>query len=92
MSKKLFFNKKVLSDVAFRVNDVVILAHKAVLAARCKVLATMFSSGFVESKNAVIDIGDTSPDNFLAFLEFIYTAHSPIEEAEDSVGILENIV
>ena len=35
-----------------------------------------------------IIIHDTTPENFLAFLEYLYTDHSPIED-EDSVGILE---
>ena len=35
-----------------------------------------------------IVIRDTSPENFLAFLEYLYTDHSPIEDG-DSVGILE---
>ena len=88
MSKKLFFNNKLLSDVTFQIEGNKIFAHKAVISARCKVLSTMFSAGFIESKNNIIDIGDTTIDSFLAFLEFIYTSHSPIEESEDSVGIL----
>jgi Rho family protein len=35
-----------------------------------------------------IPIGDTSLESFLAFLEFLYTDHSPICESGDSVGIL----
>ena len=35
-----------------------------------------------------IIIHDTTPENFLAFLEYLYTDHSPIEDG-DSVGILE---
>ena len=31
---------------------------------------------------------DTSIENFLAFLEYLYTDHAPIEEG-DSIGILE---
>lgn len=33
-------------------------------------------------------IHDTTPETFLAFLEYLYTDHSPIEEG-DSMGILE---
>jgi len=90
MSKKLFFNNKLLSDISFKIEGTIVLAHKVVLSARCRVLATMFTSGFMESsKTAELEIGDTSPEAFLAFLEFLYTSHSPIEDSEDSVGILE---
>ena len=34
-----------------------------------------------------IVIHDTTPETFLAFLEYLYTDHSPIEDS-DSVGIL----
>ena len=40
------------------------------------------------SLNFQIVIHDTTPENFLAFLEYLYTDHSPIEDG-DSVGILE---
>ena len=40
------------------------------------------------SLNFQIVIHDTTPEIFLAFLEYLYTDHSPIEDG-DSLGILE---
>jgi Rho family protein len=69
MSKSLFFDKQSLTDISFKVGEKVFHAHKAVLSARCKVLATMFTSGFIESaKSHEIEIGETSPEAFEAFI------------------------
>lgn len=37
---------------------------------------------------AQVVISDTTIETFLAFLEYLYTDHAPIEEG-DSIGILE---
>lgn len=42
---------------------------------------------FVYNFHIQIVIHDTTPETFLAFLEYLYTDHSPIEDS-DSVGIL----
>jgi len=47
----------------------------------------MFTSKFAESSNKEIEIKDTTPEAFEAFLEFIYTDHCPIETS-DSLGVL----
>lgn len=88
VAKQLFLNRPLFSDVAFEVEGKRIHAHKAILMGRCKVLAAMFSGLFVEDSLETIPIGDTSLESFLAFLEFLYTDHSPICESGDSVGIL----
>ena len=36
-----------------------------------------------------MDIPEVGLDTFLAFLEYLYTDHSPIEDCTDSVGILD---
>ncbi len=63
-------------------------AHKAVLAARCQVMSAMFSGNFKEggAQQQEVDILETSHDNFLALLEYLYTDHAPIEDG-DSVGM-----
>src|SRR5688572_23598032 len=50
--------------------------------------SAMFSGNFIESKQAQILIEDTSAECFMAFLEYLYTCHSPIEDSNDSIGIL----
>ncbi len=66
-----------------------VYAHKAVLAARCEVMSAMFSGNFKEggAQQQEVDILETSHDNFLALLEYLYTDHAPIEDG-DSVGML----
>ncbi|KAM3940696.1 rho-related BTB domain-containing protein 3 isoform 2-T2 [Leptodactylus fuscus] len=68
-----FFNNPSLADVIFQVEDTKIPAHRAVLAARCEVMAAMFSGSYMESNCALIPVYGISKDTFLAFLEFIYT-------------------
>ena len=86
--KKLFFNKSLLSDVSFKVEEGSIKAHKALVTSRCDVISTMFNGRFAESSHKEITIGDTSLPALLAYLEYLYTDHSPIESS-DAVGILE---
>lgn len=50
--KTLFLNKSTLSDVQFIVEGKTVYAHKAVLMARCDVMAAMLGGGFMESKQA----------------------------------------
>jgi len=85
-SKHLFFNKELLSDLSFSVEDQLISVHKSVITSRCDVLSAMFSGKFVESINKIVEMPDSSAESFLAFLEYIYTEHSPIEE-NDAIGI-----
>lgn len=50
-----------------------IVAHKAILAARCSHFRAMFSSGMKESaKGCTVEYPDWSPQAFLAMLQFIY--------------------
>jgi Rho family protein len=88
VAKKLFLNNSLFSDVTFSVEGESIAAHKLVLCSRCEVMEAMLSGGFMESRSSKIVIHDTTAENFLAFLEYLYTDHSPIEDG-DSVGILE---
>ncbi|XP_060562983.1 rho-related protein racA-like [Ruditapes philippinarum] len=87
--KELFFNQPDRSDVVFNVEGKYIYAHKCILSARCDVMSAMFSGNFVESKNnrTEIHIPNATEETFLAFLEYLYTDHSPIDE-NDAVGIL----
>lgn len=87
--KKLFFNQPEIADVKFLVEGETIFAHKCVLCTRCEVMAAMFGGHFMEGNKGVsqIKLPGTNSESFLAFLEYLYTDHSPIEET-DSVGLL----
>ncbi|XP_021342736.1 rho-related protein racA-like [Mizuhopecten yessoensis] len=87
--KDLYFNNPEYADVAFKVQGQTIYAHKVVLCARCRAMATMFGGQFREGKKAVteVDIPATSVECFLALLEYLYTDHSPIQEV-DVMGLI----
>lgn len=87
--KEMYFNKPDLADTVFIVEDTKVYGHRVVLASRCEVMSAMFSGSFSEANQAVteISIPDGSLECFLAFLEYLYTDHAPIEDV-DSVGIM----
>ncbi|KAF7696727.1 hypothetical protein HF521_005145 [Silurus meridionalis] len=67
------FNSPLYSDVIFMVQGNVLPAHRAVLVARCDVMAAMFSGKYAEARSRVVPIHGVSSDTFLAFLEYLYT-------------------
>eukprot|EP00731_Ephydatia_muelleri_P009254 Em0004g1592a len=87
ITKQLFLNQPLLSDVHLTVEGKTIHAHKVVFLARCDVLSAMFRGGFVEGEGSQVELHDITYENMLAFLEYLYTDHCSIEEG-DSVGIL----
>ncbi|XP_056393701.1 rho-related BTB domain-containing protein 3 isoform X3 [Hyla sarda] len=68
-----FFNNTSLADVIFQVQDTKIPAHRAMLVARCEVMAAMFSGSYMEANQVLIPVYGLSKDTFLDFLEYIYT-------------------
>ncbi|MGH0141176.1 UNVERIFIED_CONTAM: hypothetical protein FKN15_062709 [Acipenser sinensis] len=67
------FNSPFLTDVIFNVQGVLMAAHRAVLAARCEVMAAMFNGNYAEANSCVVPIHSVSKDTFLSFLEYLYT-------------------
>ncbi|ROL47410.1 Rho-related BTB domain-containing protein 3 [Anabarilius grahami] len=57
----------------YLVSGSVLPAHRAVLVARCDVMAAMFSGKYAEARSRVVPIHGVSSDTFLAFLEYLYT-------------------
>ncbi|KAM9998538.1 hypothetical protein ACTFIY_008192 [Dictyostelium cf. discoideum] len=86
-SKELFFTKKILSDIQFVVEGRSIFAHKALIFSRSNVVNALIGRNFIEREGKVEMSDDVTFDSFMAILEYLYTAHAPIEEG-DSVGIL----
>ena len=56
ITKQLFFNKPLLSDVRFLVEGQLVYAHKLVLSTRCEVMAAMLSGYFMESSRQEVSI------------------------------------
>ncbi|KAM6467814.1 rho-related BTB domain-containing protein 3 isoform 5-T5 [Liasis olivaceus] len=72
-SLRLFFNTTVLADVMFKIQGTTVPAHKAVLVARCEVMAAMFNGNYIESNSFLVPVYGISKDTFLSFLEYLYT-------------------
>lgn len=89
--KALFLNKPLAADVALVLaGREVVWAHRALLAARCSDLYTRVMTAPLVNGCAVLDLSayaNLSRANVLAVLEYIYTAHAPVDEG-DTFGIL----
>ncbi|XP_067424733.1 rho-related BTB domain-containing protein 3 isoform X1 [Emydura macquarii macquarii] len=72
-SLRLFFNTHVLADVIFQIQGATVPAHRAVLVARCEVMAAMFNGSYVEANSFLVPVYGVSKDTFLSFLEYLYT-------------------
>lgn len=67
------FENAMLSDVNFDVNGREFKAHKAILASRSEVFASMFKHATTENITNRVVIKDIDPDVFQQLLRFIYT-------------------
>ncbi|NXU58312.1 RHBT3 protein, partial [Turnix velox] len=72
-SLRLFFNTSVLADVIFKIEGGSIPAHRAVLVARCEVMAAMFNGNYLEANSVQVPVFGVSKETFLLFLEYLYT-------------------
>uniref|UniRef100_A0A7M4FT22 BTB domain-containing protein n=1 Tax=Crocodylus porosus TaxID=8502 RepID=A0A7M4FT22_CROPO len=72
-SLRLFFNTPVLADVLFKIQGATVPAHRAVLVARCEVMAAMFNGNYIEANSVLVPVYGVSKDTFLSFLEYLYT-------------------
>uniref|UniRef100_A0A8C9MP61 BTB domain-containing protein n=1 Tax=Serinus canaria TaxID=9135 RepID=A0A8C9MP61_SERCA len=72
-SLRLFFNTPVLADVIFKIQGATVPAHRAVLVARCEVMAAMFNGNYLEANSIQVPVYGVSKDTFLSFLEYLYT-------------------
>lgn len=72
-SLKFFLNKPMLADVVFEIQGTTVPAHRAILVARCEVMAAMFNGNYVEAKSLLIPVYGVSKETFLSFLEYLYT-------------------
>jgi len=61
------------SDVTLQVGSDAFPAHKAILAARSQVFASMFDHNMIEQQSNVVEIGDMDPLVMRHFLHFLYT-------------------
>ena len=60
------------SDIAFKIEEKVIPAHKSVLIKKSRYFENVFKSGMAESRQDVIEIKDCEYEIFKEYLRFIY--------------------
>ena len=86
-SKKKFCDVKFTVSPTLQTDDTsTFYAHRAVLATRSKVFATMFSHNMLESATKTIELLDIDSDVLKELLTYIYTGECPrIEEFAESL-------
>ncbi len=79
---------RVFTDIKLRVGDEIVLAHKAVLAARCAFFEALFRSFMPENHEVEITFGEVVPTlrAFRALLKYVYCGEIDISP-EDSLYV-----
>ncbi len=88
-------NKPMFCDVVFELehDGTFVFGHRALLYARCAVLAQLFEGRFADGRRSAADgvvrtrIGDVASQTFVDLLEYLYTMHAQIAE-HDGVDLL----
>ncbi|XP_046365118.1 rho-related BTB domain-containing protein 1-like [Haliotis rufescens] len=87
--RELALEKEVLTDIAFKVDNGIVAAHKPLLMARCEMMYAMFSSDFIESSAKVIPFPGITEDTFKALREYLYTGSQPDMTGVDCISLIE---
>ncbi|XP_046383343.1 rho-related BTB domain-containing protein 1 isoform X2 [Ischnura elegans] len=74
---ELCLGQGLFSDVVFQLEDGSLLAHRALLMARCDMMRAMFSGDFRESSSKVIHFPGVKQDTFRRLLTYLYTDEIP---------------
>ena len=77
-----FYDREEFSDVKLVVEDRPIHCHKSVLAARSLFFSALYSHGFKESKEKVVEIGDVTYDMMNLLLRHMYSDSLEIEQGQ----------
>ena len=78
------------ADFVFKVENVKIPAHRAILAARSPVFDAMFQYDMKENKTNETEITDVTPAAFRALLQFIYTGHCQVGCLTEEILVAAN--
>jgi alpha-tubulin suppressor-like RCC1 family protein len=65
-------NNKDLSDVILMVEGKPIYSHRVILASRSQYFSALYSHGFREAKEGVVEIGGVAYDEMLSVLKYLY--------------------
>ncbi|KAJ5068650.1 hypothetical protein M0811_02593 [Anaeramoeba ignava] len=84
--KDLFLHKSRFADVVFKVENEKVYGHRALISCRCKPLSNLLLKH--QGEKAEIPIEKTTAEQFKAFLEYVYTAHTPHRKLPDFLGVM----
>ena len=85
-----FLKDKEFADFTFKVENVKIPAHRAILAARSPVFAAMFKHNMQENRTNETEIKDVTPAAFRALLRFIYTGQCQVGNLAEQLPVAAN--
>ena len=85
-----FLKDKEFADFTFKVENVKIPAHRAILAARSPVFAAMFKHNMQENRTNETEIKDVTPAAFRALLRFIYTGQCEVGNLVEQLLVAAN--
>jgi hypothetical protein len=90
---KTLFQNPDFSDITFVVHGQRVFAHKNILAAQCEYFNVLFKpqSPFAESGCSEIEVTEWSHNAFMAVLEWLYTCHTPTDQAPQSLREVASI-
>jgi len=77
-----FFDREEFSDVKLVVESRPIYCHRSVLAARSQFFSALYSHGFKESKEKVVEIGDVTFDMMSLLLRHLYSDSLEVEQSQ----------
>ena len=72
--------KNQFTDVGLIVENIVIRAHRSVLAASCQYFNAMFTGGLAEEQREVVQIHSVSAETLSNIIDFIYTGNVNITQ------------
>ena len=81
-----------LCDVTIIIDKERFKAHKAVLSATSTYFNSMFTSGFQESNNSEVKIGEGSAETFRQILDFAYTGYFHVSPETICRGIQRELL
>eukprot|EP00090_Calanus_glacialis_P014770 TRINITY_DN23654_c0_g1_i3.p1 TRINITY_DN23654_c0_g1~~TRINITY_DN23654_c0_g1_i3.p1 ORF type:complete len:279 (-),score=68.95 TRINITY_DN23654_c0_g1_i3:185-1021(-) len=87
--EEVCLNSGLFSDVLFRLDDGVQGAHKAILMARCDVMAAMFSDNFLEGSAEIVDFPGVTRFALQGIQYFLYTDKAPRVSPSNCLAVVE---
>ncbi|KAL5020620.1 hypothetical protein ScPMuIL_002296, partial [Solemya velum] len=87
--RDIALDRKLLTDVAFEVDDGLVFGHKPLLMANCEMMFAMFSDDFMEASAEVIPFPGLNKETFHLLQEYLYTGEIPSSSSSNYIALIE---